>query len=37
MARKILVVDDEVTILMLLREAFEGGGYEVVTGALPVC
>ena len=31
MDRKILVVDDEVTILMLLREAFERRGYEVVT------
>ena len=31
MDRKILVVDDEVTILMMLREAFEEKGYEVVT------
>lgn len=31
MDRKILVVDDEVTILMMLREAFEKEGYGVVT------
>ena len=31
MDRKILVVDDEIVILMLLRDAFEREGYEVVT------
>ena len=31
MDRKILFVDDEIVILMLLRDAFEREGYEVVT------